>query len=198
MPAVFLDLNGTLVTPVQVTHPTELTALPNTGAAVRLLTLAGFACPVITVQSRISKGVFSLQDFLHWFAGFQGELSRQGATLYGPYVCPHAGRDGCACKKPKTRLYTQAAEELGVDAAQSVVVGDDIADLLAARHLGCRACLVRTGWGTAAIERYRADQIADFVAADILDAARWIVSHGRRGQSARAGARRPMSDDGRG
>ncbi len=174
--AAFLDLNGTLVMPVQATHPREYVLLPMVVEAVRLLNREGFICPVVTVQSRIGKGLYSTQDFLSWFSHFRANLSTEGAAVEGPYLCPHWREDRRACKKPQTMLYSEAADRLGIDIARSVVIGDDISDVLAARELGCPGCLVRTGWGERAIRERGADRVAGCVAADVLEAARWVIS----------------------
>lgn len=174
--AAFLDLNGTLVMPVQAAHPREYALLPNAVEAIRLLNREGFACLVITVQSRIAKGMYSKEDFLSWFSRFQADLSTEGATVQGPYFCPHWRGDRCACKKPQTLLYRQAGDNHRIDLAHSVVVGDDISDMLAAKELGCAGCLVRTGWGERVIREQSADRVADHVAADVLQAAQWIIS----------------------
>ncbi len=177
MRAAFLDLNGTLVEPVRVTELRELTVLPHAIEAVRMLNQAQFLCPVVTVQSRISKAIFSFQDFSAWFTGFQQQFHVAGARLLGPYVCPHQRRDACQCKKPQTQLYLQAAHEHTIDLAQSIVIGDTYDDVAAAHALGIPGCLVRTGWGEHNIQHKQADRIASMVATDILDAAQWAVTH---------------------
>jgi D-glycero-D-manno-heptose 1,7-bisphosphate phosphatase len=176
MRAALLDLNGTLVEPVRVSHPREFYALPHALEAVRLLNHHGFLCPVVTVQSRISKAIFSLQDFNGWFMEFQHQFQLAGAVLLGPYVCPHQRSDACACKKPQTPLYLRAAAEHTIDIAQSVVIGDTYDDLAAAHALGMPGCLVRTGWGEHTIQERQADRIASYIAADILEAARWVTT----------------------
>ncbi|MDP9353174.1 MAG: HAD-IIIA family hydrolase [Chloroflexota bacterium] len=174
--AAFLDLNGTLVMPVQAAHPHEYTVLPMAMEAVRVLNRAGFTCPIVTVQSRIGKGLYSIPDFLSWFSRFRSDLSAEGAAVEGPYLCPHWREDRCACKKPQTLLYREAAHHLGANMANSVVIGDDISDVLAARHLGCVGYLVPTGWGEKSIRERAADLAAHHVAADVLEAAQWVVS----------------------
>jgi len=76
---VFLDLNGTLVEPLKQERLDELTLISGTAKAVARLTAAGFVCPVVTVQSRIAKGLFSMADFQTWFAAFAENLEEQGA-----------------------------------------------------------------------------------------------------------------------
>lgn len=65
--AVFLDLNGTLVLPLLVERPVEYRLIAGAGEALRLLRSGGFVCPVVTVQSRIEKGVYGEADFHRWF-----------------------------------------------------------------------------------------------------------------------------------
>src|SRR5687767_11533723 len=119
-------------------------AIPGAIAAVARLTRAGFVCPVVTVQSRIAKGLFSADEFRRWFIGFADALRREGAEVAGPYVCPHRYAEPCACKKPNPLLYEQAAVELGVSVPESFVIGDSPDDIRAATRLGTRSCLVRT------------------------------------------------------
>jgi len=68
MRAVFLDLNGTLVMPVQAESPDAYRTIPGAASAVAQLNSKGFLCPVITVQSRIAKGLYTETDFRTWFA----------------------------------------------------------------------------------------------------------------------------------
>ncbi len=145
---VFLDLNGTLVEPLKQERLDEMTLIPGVAAAIARLTAAGFVCPVVTVQSRIAKGLFSMADFQAWFATFAAGLAAQGALITGPYVCPHRYAEPCPCKKPNVLLYQRAASEHGLTPADCFVIGDSPDDVRAARRLGARGCLVRTGWAS--------------------------------------------------
>jgi histidinol phosphatase-like enzyme len=60
---VFLDLNGTLVEPLKPERLDEITLIPGVVEAVARLSAADFVCPVVTVQSRFAKGLFSLPEF---------------------------------------------------------------------------------------------------------------------------------------
>jgi D-glycero-D-manno-heptose 1,7-bisphosphate phosphatase len=173
--AAFLDLNGTLAMPVQVRHPSEHWIIPGAVDAVQLLNQQGFLCPVVTVQTRIAKGYFSAEDFAAWFQAVVGHFQSAGAILCGPYVCPHWPPESCVCSKPQPYLYRQAAVEHNIALAQSVVIGDTAGDIQAAKTLGCVGCLVRTGWGEAALQGAGVRQDADYIAADVLAAAQWIV-----------------------
>ncbi|HLA13557.1 MAG TPA: HAD-IIIA family hydrolase [Gemmatimonadaceae bacterium] len=172
---VFLDLGGTLVEPLKPERLDELTTIPGAVEAVSRLSAAGFVCPVITVQSRIAKGLFSDAQFEAWFVRFAADLDAAGARVVGPYVCPHRSIEPCRCKKPNTLLFERAAAEHGIDIAQSFVIGDSPDDMRAARRLGARGCLVRTGWAADPRVADRAALDANVVASTIGDAVDWIL-----------------------
>jgi D-glycero-D-manno-heptose 1,7-bisphosphate phosphatase len=173
MAAVFFDLNGTLVLPVQADSLSDYIPIPGAFAAIRLLNQSGFVCPVVTVQSRIEKGMFSEAEFRSWFRSFVAEAGDEGAHIAGLYLCPHRVSSNCPCGKPKPTLYRQAAGELGVDSTRSYVIGDTASDIEAAGNIGATGCLVLTGWGRDAIARAVS---ADYVGRDLHDVATWIIS----------------------
>jgi histidinol-phosphate phosphatase family protein len=174
--AVFLDLNGTLVLPMKQEQLDDLYPIPGAIDAVARLGRAGFVCPVITVQSRIAKGLFTAAEFRDWFREFAAAASLQGAELKGPYVCPHRYAEPCDCKKPKTLLYEQAIRDLGLSVARSFVVGDSPDDIRAASSIGARSCLVRTGWAADSDMVAAVKGEASLVAPSIVEAVDWILS----------------------
>ena len=175
--AAFLDLNGTLVLPVKPERLSDLQPIPGAFDAVARLTRAGFVCPVITVQSRIAKGVFSLPDFVAWFERFAADAAYHGAVLRGPYVCPHRYAAPCPCKKPQRLLYDQAIADLSLSLSESVVVGDSPEDMQAAAALGSLGCFVHTGWAAAKVLQPGVRIGAAFVGPSIVEAVDWILAH---------------------
>lgn len=177
-PAVFLDLGGTLGDQgAEGIHGFAL--YPVATEAIRLLSAAGYLTIVVTNQSRIARGQFDTAAFDAFVAALQVELARNGASIDGVYICPHASGSGCGCRKPEPGLLMRAADDHRIQLRASTLVGDVGAwDVVAARRAGCRAVLVRTGWGEGSLNEYRGlwgDHEADHVAADVLGAARWIV-----------------------
>ncbi len=171
-----LDLNGTLVEPLKPDRLDELTLMPGVIEAIARLSAAGFVCPVVTVQSRIAKGLFSSADFQSWFASFAAHLGAYGATVVGPYVCPHRFAEPCPCKKPNTLLYERAALHHDIDVTKSFVIGDSPDDVRAARRLGARGCLVRTGWATDLRVVDSAAPDATVIVASFKAAVDWILN----------------------
>ncbi len=171
--AVFLDLNGTLVMPVQVNTPAQYQPILGSLEAVYLLNQAGFICPVITVQSGISKGRYSEARFRAWFADLQRGWESHDAHLSGIYLCPHGGKAGCDCHKPKPKLYFDAAHDYEIDCAQSYVVGDTYNDIQAGIAISAKTCFVETGWADRHIPEHGSE--ANFVGVNLLAVAKWII-----------------------
>ncbi len=170
--AIFLDLNGTLVLPLKQQSLGELTLIPGADAAVRRLLAAGFFCPVVTVQARIEKGLFTEAEFRGWFAGF---FAACGLEVKGPYVCLHRYNHPCPCKKPRTLLYEQAAADLSLDLKRSYTIGDSPSNVEAARRFGGMGCLVRTGWAADDKVVEQAQPCAAFIGDTLGQAAEWIL-----------------------
>jgi D-glycero-D-manno-heptose 1,7-bisphosphate phosphatase len=171
--AVFLDLNGTLVLPVQVQSLEEYQPIAGSIEAVRLLNAAGFLCPVVTVQTRIEKGYFSEAAFRAWFASFQATHAAQAAQLAGLYLCPHSSRANCACYKPQPKLYLDAAHDHQIDCISSYVVGDTLGDVQAGAAIGAKSAFVQTGWADRYLPQHAGE--AHYVGADLLAVAHWII-----------------------
>jgi phosphoglycolate phosphatase len=65
------------------------------------------------------------------------------------------GGDGPLGRKPDPGGLRHLMAEAGADAADTLMVGDSTIDLLTARAAGARVCLVRYGFGFAALDRTR-------------------------------------------
>jgi D-glycero-D-manno-heptose 1,7-bisphosphate phosphatase len=75
-------------------------------------------------------------------------IAKAGGRIDGIYLCPHAPEDHCTCRKPRPGLILQAAAELGLDLARSILIGDALSDLQAGQAADIsRLILVRTGRG---------------------------------------------------
>ena len=156
-PAVFLDRDGTLnVEKGRLRSPERLELLPGAGSALRSLREAGFLLVVLTNQPVIARGEASEADIAAIHRRLEWELGKQGAYLDGIYVCPHHPDSGfagertelkfrCECRKPGSGLFERACRDLDIDPAGSWMIGDQTRDIEAARRVGLRSILVRTG-----------------------------------------------------
>jgi D-glycero-D-manno-heptose 1,7-bisphosphate phosphatase len=186
-PAAFIDRDGTLTEEVgYVNHPRRLRLLPRSAEAIRRLNAASIPAVVVTNQAGVARGYFSDEVLNQVNAALVAHLKEAGAHLDGLYVCTHHPAEGeppfraaCDCRKPAPGLVRRAAEELLLDPARSIVVGDKPSDLELAARVGARGVLVLSGYGLGEWE-YRRDRFAvppDHVAADLLDAVDWMIAN---------------------
>jgi len=169
--AVFVDRDGTIGGTGHFIHPRDFELYPSSLEALNLLKEHGIKRFALTNQHNIAKGLATEEEFSRQFASYGFDAS---------YICPHEPEDGCDCHKPRPGMLLKAAEEHGLDLTRCVVIGDvGSTDMLAAAAVGAKRILVETGWGKKSLEAYRHkwyDQAPpDYVAKDLLDAARWLV-----------------------
>ena len=136
-PALLLDRDGTLI--VDVGYPRDPARVELIlGAAAALRELArDFALVVISNQSGLGRGRITPDEAAAVHARFVAAFAAEGVAFAGCYYCPHAPDAGCPCRKPAPGLLHDAARELGLDLAASIVVGDKASDLDAGRAAGC-------------------------------------------------------------
>ncbi len=177
--AVFLDLQGTLGGE-GLDDIMQFSLYPFAVDAIRLINSACMLAIVITNQSHISKGLFTWDDYLSRVNELEYQLESGGAHIDAFYCCPHSSEDICECRKPLPGMVMMAKSDFSIDLSGSYVVGDTGAwDMVLARTVGCKAVLVRTGLGEGSLAEFRylwKDIEPHFVAKDVLEAARWIVS----------------------
>ncbi len=124
----------------------------------------GFGLVVITNQSGVGRGYFSLEEAEAVNERMRRMLEAEGVTLAGIYTCPHAPEENCACRKPRPGLVHQAAREHRFDPGRALVVGDKPADVALARSCGARGVLVLTGQGRRAEVPPDTETVADLTA----------------------------------
>jgi D-glycero-D-manno-heptose 1,7-bisphosphate phosphatase len=145
--AVFLDRDGTLIEDRHyLRDPAGVTLLDGVPAALARLRAAGYLLVVITNQSGIARGLITSEQYAAVRDRLDQILADAGTPLDATYVCPHhpdmAGP--CDCRKPGPGMFRQAARDLHIDLARSVLIGDRWRDIEATTALasGARGILV--------------------------------------------------------
>jgi histidinol-phosphate phosphatase family protein len=177
--AVFLDRDGTIAPDVNYCRrPEDFNLFPDAGEAVKLLNNHGFKVVVITNQSGIARGYFTVQILARIHQKMADELGRSAAKLDAVYYCPHHPDEGCECRKPKTALFHQAVREMDIELDLSYVVGDSSIDIEAGKTLGCKTILVTTG-------PKQGDRLtrSDYTSDSLIEAVQWILKDTQSAQS---------------
>jgi D-glycero-D-manno-heptose 1,7-bisphosphate phosphatase len=144
---IFLDRDGTLNVDKGFVHRmADWEFTDRAPDALRELRDASYSLALITNQSGVGRGCFTLDDLdvLHEYV--RQRLAEQGVRLDAIAVCPHAPDDGCECRKPRTGMARQIEIQLGEAIAydRSWVIGDKLSDLEFGRALGTHVCLLRS------------------------------------------------------
>jgi D-glycero-D-manno-heptose 1,7-bisphosphate phosphatase len=140
---VILDRDGTIVIDRgYLADPDLLEFMPGAPEALRWLYEHGHRLVVISNQSGVGRGFFTIQHVEAMNARLHAMVESAGAMLTKIYYCPHAPEANCACRKPGLALMEQAATELKFDPHYSVVVGDKESDVEFGLRAGARAILI--------------------------------------------------------
>ncbi len=176
--AVFLDRDGTLIVEKNYLHrPEDVEIFPGAGAALKKLSAAGFKLIVVTNQSGIGRGYFTLADAERVNARVNADLAREGVTFEKTYIAPEAPDQPSRGRKPSPQFLFDARDEFGLNLAESFMVGDKVIDLECGWNAGVKkSILVRTGYG-AKLEPAAKDQLARAIIVDgLAEMADWILT----------------------
>ena len=173
---VILDRDGTIVVDREyLADPAGLKFLPGAAEGLRRLHQRGYRLVVISNQSGVGRGLFTLERLQTINTRLAQMVSEAGAQIDGIYCCPHRPDEHCDCRKPQIGLVQQAAQELGFDPRASVVVGDKGSDIELGRRVGATTVLISThAHHGRRHNREPAPLAADYAAADLQEAAQII------------------------
>lgn len=142
--ALFLDRDGVINRalvrqgrPFAPLSLEELELIPGVAESLLRMRNAGFLNVVVTNQPDIATGKQrrAVLDAMHM--RLESELAIDSIR-----VCVHIDADDCACRKPRPGLLLQAARDLGIDLAQSYMVGDRWRDIAAGQIAGCKCFFI--------------------------------------------------------
>lgn len=144
---VFLDRDGVINRkPPEgeyISQWKEFVLLPGVEQAIAALNASGRIVIVVTNQRGVALGLYAEEDMHSLHRELQSHLSGYSAHVDAFYYCPHdAGQ--CGCRKPGTGLFEQAFCDFPeASPANSLVIGDSISDIQAARNLSMQSIFIR-------------------------------------------------------
>ncbi len=180
--AVFLDKDGTLIEDVPYNvDPQKIRLAPGAMEGLTALHESGYALIVVSNQSGVARGLFPERALCEVEHALRRQLAEFGVPLAGFYYCPHHPHGSvlpyaiaCRCRKPAPGMLRRAAVDLGIDLAESWMVGDILDDIEAGRRAGCRTVLIDIGNETEWRRGRR--RRPHHRAADLAEAARIILA----------------------
>lgn len=91
-----------------------------------------FLLLLITNQSGIGRGYYTLSDFEELSSFMQKELKQKlGFGFDNIYFCPHDPDENCLCRKPNPGMIEKAKKDYNLDLKQCFLIGDKMSDIQA-------------------------------------------------------------------
>ena len=168
--AVFIDRDGTIIEDADYcSHPKQVKVLPGVPEALQSLKSRGFKLIVITNQSGIGRGFFTVDEY----RSVESEVARQlgHGLIDATYFCPDVPGQLSKYRKPSPGMIFEAQREHQIYLARSFFVGDKEIDAECGRNASVRTIRVQTGF-----DRDTSGSIADWVAADVPAAVEIILN----------------------
>jgi len=143
---VFLDRDGVINRKMPegrfVTCPAECVLYPGAATAIAALNRAGMKVIVVTNQRGVALGLYSEEQLAEIHERLRQEVARGDGRIDAIYYCPHE-RGTCDCRKPAPGLFWRAFLDFpGAAPENSLMIGDSLSDVEAARNLGMASVFI--------------------------------------------------------
>jgi D-glycero-D-manno-heptose 1,7-bisphosphate phosphatase len=169
-PAIFLDRDGVLLENRRdyVRTREDMVIYPAALEALAKASDSSYKIVIVTNQSGVGRGLIDVEEADAINRQLVIEVQKAGGRIDAVCMCIHTPEQECNCRKPKPGLLLHATGLLGLDLANSVMIGDAITDLEAGEAAGVgKVALVRTGRGE---EQMRMNGEVTEVYADLAEA----------------------------
>jgi D-glycero-D-manno-heptose 1,7-bisphosphate phosphatase len=180
--AIFIDRDGTLIVDKDYLHkPEEVEFIQGAVAALKRAMDAGFEIVMVTNQSGVGRGYFTMEDVATVHEHMAREMSAEHVSMLHVYIAPEAPDALSRGRKPSPQFLFDARDEYGIVLAHSYMIGDKVIDLECGWNAGVRkSILVRTGYG-AEVERKEKEKLRDaLIVDDLCEAIDWILQETAR------------------
>src|SRR5213596_142185 len=168
-PTVFVDRDGTIMQDADYcSNPQKVKIFPGIPEALQRLKSNGFKLIIITNQSGIGRGLFTIEQY----RAVEAEVLRQlgDGLIDATYFCPDIPGQHSSCRKPAPGMIVTATREHQIDLTRSFLIGDKEIDVECGRNAGVRTIRVQTG-----LDCDISGSTADWTAKDFPAAAQLIL-----------------------
>ena len=192
--AIFLDRDGTINQDPEgyISSPKDFHLFPFTAEAIRIFNELEYKTIVVTNQSGIARGLYTIDD-LHAVHNYMIELLEKEKAfidliLYSPYHPDYPLSTGnyqlstvnyqlstVNHRKPKPGMFFEALHKFPIKASKSYMIGDKASDIEFGKTNGLTTILVKTGYGKETWEnRGELKFLPDFVVENVFSAAELV------------------------
>jgi D-glycero-D-manno-heptose 1,7-bisphosphate phosphatase len=147
MKVIFLDRDGVINKDFgYVSKIGDFHFIDGVFSACNHFQLLGFKLIIVTNQSGISRGFFSIDDYRVLTDWMMSKFLERDVHILDTLHCPHSPESKCGCRKPKPGLLIEAKKKYDIDMKSSWLIGDKEDDIIAANKSGIHnTILVQSG-----------------------------------------------------
>ncbi|BAQ63070.1 D-glycero-D-manno-heptose 1,7-bisphosphate phosphatase [Geminocystis sp. NIES-3708] len=161
MKTLFLDRDGVVIDYIPyLSHPEQVSLPQGAAEALKIWQNSGYKLVIVTNQSGISRGYFSLEEVKAIHKRIIEKYRYFGVEFADILMCPHQPSDNCNCRKPLPSLILNYSQKYNINLSQSFFIGDAPSDIECAFNAGCQPVLLLTGRGKETQEKISKDKIS--------------------------------------
>ena len=144
---IFLDRDGVINKEINYLHKIEdFEFIDGIFDACLHFQSLGYKIIIITNQSGISRGYYSVTDYQKVTQWMLDQFIYKNINILDIFHCPHGPDSTCDCRKPKPGMFLKAKDKHNMDMEKSWLIGDKEVDVIAANAAGIENTIrVRSG-----------------------------------------------------
>ena len=152
--AIFFDRDGVLnIDKGYVYKVEDFTWVDGAIDAIKFANSLGYLTFVVTNQSGIARGYYTIEDMRRLHDWMNAELEKYQAKIDKFYYCPYHDEGSVSAfvfqnhqdRKPNPGMLLRAIAEYGIDVSSSFLIGDKPSDIQAAKSARVEALMFEGG-----------------------------------------------------
>jgi len=131
---------------------------------------------IVTNQSGLSSGKIDIENLEEINVFIYKEFEKRDLPLKKIYFAENYDESYHSMRKPGIGMFSKAKEEFDIDLSKSLMIGDSIVDMQVGDRLDMKTIFLLTGFGQEYLSEVEEKCNPNFIANDLLHAAKEITS----------------------
>ena len=176
--AIFLDRDGTISHDPYgyINSLSDYKFFDYTFEALEILNKHTDKFVIVTNQSGLSSGKIDIENLEEINRFIYQEFEKRDLPLKKIYFAENYDESYHSMRKPGIGMFAKAKEEFDIDLSKSLMIGDSVVDMQVGDRLDMKTIFLLTGFGQEYLSEVEEKCNPNFIANDLLHAAKEISS----------------------